>query len=118
MSDTSVVSDRYSHDRYRRRRHSPSFCDRYWFHLTATLLLILILIIGCILGYVLYKQWKRDQQRRRIKSDFKQKHGVASKVLDLVSNDGIIGKWMKKFNGQILSIFRQLIADMVETIFE
>jgi hypothetical protein len=113
MSDTSIISTRLSYD----RDHS-SCCKRYWFHITFILLLLIILIISAILIYVLYKQTQRDRERRRIQNEFKQRHGLASKVLDLINKDGFIAKWLKKNKGSLITKFRQLMNEMVETIFD
>ena len=122
MSDTSVMSARASYDYERRRmktsHHHSSFCERYWFHTVTTLLMIIILAISGVLGYVLYKQYRREQERRRIRSDFKRENGVASKVLDVVKGDGVVGKWLKANQGPVLKIFQAVMKEMVETIFE
>jgi len=68
--------------------------------------------------YVLYKQTQRDQERQRIQNEFKQKYGLANKVLDLIRKDGIVTKWFKKNKGSTVTIFKQLMNDMVETIFD
>jgi hypothetical protein len=121
MSDTSIVSTTFSYDdekRYSRNDHDhSSFCNRYWFHITFILLLIIILITSTILIYILYKQAQRDRERQRIQNEFKQKHGVANKVLDLITKDGIISKWFKKNQSSLVTIFKQLMTEMVETIF-
>jgi hypothetical protein len=122
MSDTSIVSTTFSYDdqkRQNRNHHGDSsFCNRYWFHISFILLLIIILITSTILIYVLYKQVQRDRERRRIQNEFKQKHGFANKVLDSITNDGIVAKWFKKNKSSLVTIFRQLMTEMVETIFE
>jgi aspartokinase len=116
MSDTSIIStvSAYNDD----SKNSSSFFNRYWFHIIAIVLLLIILIISSILIYVLYKQTQRDQERRRIQNEFKQKHGLANKVLDLIRKDGIVTKWFKKNKGSTVTIFKQLMNDMVETIFD
>src|SRR5947208_1489035 len=120
MSDTSIISTRYSYDDENRkntnRNHHSSFCNRYCFHIIVTLLIIIILITSVMLIYVLYKQEQRDRERQRIQNEFKLKHGLANKVFNLIKKDGIIAKWYK--NNKHSTIFKQLITDMVETIFE
>ncbi|CAF0803256.1 unnamed protein product [Adineta ricciae] len=118
MSDTSIASGRYSYDDFRRKRRSSSFCDRYWFHIATTTLVIINLAIVSGLGYIFYKETELTQQRKRIQNDFKQQHGLANAVLDLVAKDGFIAKWLKKNNVQIVTVFKELINDMVTTIFE
>ncbi len=122
MSDTSVISIAYSDDNDHRKRphrsNRSSFCNRYWFRIIVTLLLLIILITSTILTYLLYQQSQRDQERRRIQNEFKQQHGLANKVLNLITKDGIIAKWIKKNKSSTITIFRQLINDMVETIFD
>ncbi len=121
MSDTSIVSRAWSYDKkHRKIRNSndhSSFCNRYWFCITATLLLLVIVIILGILGYVLYKQGRRDRERRRIQGEFKQKHGLANKALDLITKDGIVAKWLKKNKSTLVTTFRQMMTEMIETIF-
>jgi hypothetical protein len=122
MSDTSIISTVPVYNDANRKgtnRHQhSSFCNRYWFHITATLLSFIIFIILSILIYVLYKQAERDRERRRIQNEFKQKHGFANKVLDMITKDGIVAKWLKANKGQTVTIFKELMNDMVNTIFE
>lgn len=119
MSDTSVISA-FSYDDYRgksRSRHYQSCYNQYWFQITLTLLVLIISIILSVLGYVLYKQAQRDRERRRIQSEFKLKHGLANKVLDLVAKDGLVANWFKKNKNSLMKVFQQLIIEMVEIIF-
>ena len=119
MSDTSIISA-FSYDDHRgkyRSRHYQSCCNQYWFHITFTLLILIISIILSALGYVLYKQAQRDRERRRIQIEFKQKHSVANKVLDLVAKDGVVANWFKKNKNSLVKVFQQLIIEMVEIIF-
>ncbi|CAF0758138.1 unnamed protein product [Rotaria sp. Silwood1] len=121
MSDTSIISKVSSYDAENRRTtnqkcHSSCW-DRYWFHIITTLLLSIILVTSSVLGYVLYKQAQENRKRRRIQKDFKRKHGLANKVLDMVKKDGVIAKWLKANKGQTLKVFTELMNDMVETIF-
>ena len=120
MSDTSIVSRISSYDGRNRRTpksdHS-SFWNRYWFHTITILLSLIIFITSSILAYVLYRQAQRDEERRRIRDEFKRKHGLANKILDMVTKNGIVSKWFKANKGQTLTIFRQVMTDMVETIF-
>lgn len=123
MSDTSIVSTTFSYDddeksQNRNRHGHSSFCNRYWFHIIFILLLLIILITSTILIYVLFKQAQRDRERRRIQNEFKQKHGLANKVLDLITKDGIVAKWFNKNKSSLVAMFRQLMTEMVQTIFE
>ncbi len=122
MSDTSIISTASSDD-YDNRKNTnyndrSSFWNRHWFHIIVTLLLFIILIVSIILIYVLYKQAQRDRERRRIQNEFKQEYGLANKVLDFIRKDGIVAKWYKKNKGSTVTIFRELMTDMVETIFD
>ncbi len=100
MSDTSIISIAFSSDNDHRKRanrsNRSSFCNRYWFRIIVTLLLLIILITSTILTYLLYQQAQRDRERRRIQNEFKQQHGLANKVLNLITKDGIVAKWIKK----------------------
>jgi hypothetical protein len=125
MSDTSIISTRSvyddnddDHKKNRNDHNDSSFCHRYWFSIITSFLILIILTISIILAYVLYSQTLRDRERKRIKKEFQQKHGLANKVLDMVRNDGIIAKWFKTNKGSTLSIFRELMTEMVETIFD
>ncbi|CAF1067345.1 unnamed protein product [Adineta steineri] len=122
MSDTSIISTRSSYDdgnnRKKSSNHHSSFCNQYWFHIFLILLLLIIFTISSILIYILYKQLQRNQERRRIQNEFKRRHGVANKVLDLVTKDGLVAKWLKTHQGSIITTFRELMTDMVETVFD
>lgn len=122
MSDTSVPSrgSSYGHKRKRMRysnRHS-SFCERYWFTITVTVLSIIILATSSVLAYLLFKQMQKDRERRRIQEEFKRKHGVANKILELVSKDGAVTRWFTRHKSSTLAVFKQVITEMVQTIFE
>ncbi|CAF2495745.1 unnamed protein product [Rotaria sp. Silwood2] len=121
MSDTSIISKVSSYDVENRRntnqKYYSSCWNQYWFHITTSLLSLIILITSSLLGYDLYKQVQQDRKRRRIQKEFKRKHGLASKVLDMVKKDSVIAKWLKANKGQTLKIFTELMNDMVETIF-
>lgn len=122
MSDTSIRSRGSSYVEKRKRmrysHHRSSCCERYWFHITATVLLIVILGTSGVLTFLLYRQAQKDRERRRIQEEFKRKHGVANKILELVSKDGAVMKWFTKNKSSTLAIFKQLITEMVQTIFE
>ena len=119
MSDTSIVSTSSydDHSRNYRNHHHQSCCAQYWFPITFIVLVLIVLIILSALGYVLYKQTEKDRERRRIQNEFKAKHGLANKVLDLVAKDGFVANWFKKHKNSSLKIFQQLITEMVEMIF-
>lgn len=122
MSDTSIIStiSSFSNENSKTTHHNyrSSLWNRYWFHIIAALLSFIIFIILIILAYVLYKQAQREQERRRIQNEFKRKHGLANKVLDMITKDGIVAKWLKANKGPLLTMFREVMNDMVETIFE
>jgi F0F1-type ATP synthase membrane subunit a len=96
----------------RHRNQHSSFCNQYWFHITTTLVLFIICIISGILIYVLYKEAERNKERRRIQDEFKQKHGFANKLLNGITKGA---KWLNGNKGQI---FKEVITDMVNTIFD
>lgn len=123
MSDTSFSSrggSSYGHRRKRMRytNHRSSFFERYWFSVTATVLLLIILATSGVLAYLLYRQAQKDRERRRIQEEFKRKHGVANKILELISKDGAITKWFTKHKSSTLAVFKQVITEMVQTIFD
>ncbi|CAM4856463.1 unnamed protein product [Rotaria socialis] len=80
-----------------------------------TSLSLIIISTSGILGYVLYKQTQRNQERRRVQKEFQSKHGLANKIVDMISKDGIITKWLKANKGETLKIFRELMTDMLNT---
>ncbi|CAF3403960.1 unnamed protein product [Rotaria socialis] len=118
MSDTSIISTISTYDSKIRRNKSHFSCwNRHWFHMIITSLSLIIISTSGILGYVLYKQTQRNQERRRVQKEFQSKHGLANKIVDMISKDGIITKWLKANKGETLKIFRELMTDMVNTIF-
>lgn len=121
-SDTSVISTVSSYEseskRNRYNKYNTSFCNRYWFHIITIVLGLIIMTTSSILIYTLFQQTKRNQERRRIQKEFQNKYGFANKVLDAISKDGAIAKWFKANHSQTFKIFRELIQDMLDTIFE
>jgi hypothetical protein len=122
MSDTSIISTISSYSDENRKTKNPnhhtSFWTRHWFHIITIFLSSIIFIISTILVYVLYKEAQRDQERRRVQNNFKQKYGLANKALDMITKDGLVAKWLKANKGPIVTVFRELMTDMVETISE
>ena len=116
MSDTSIISRRSLYDdKYREKSNYSSCWDRYWFRIITTLLLSIILITSTGIAYILYKQAERVRERRRIQAEFKRNHGVASKVLNMITKDGLVANWFKANKGPTFEIFKELMNDMVET---
>lgn len=83
----------------------------------STLLLLIIFITSGTLGYLLYKESQRNQKRRRMQEDFQRKHGLANKVLSMITKDSAISKWLKANKSQTAKAFQQLMNEMVEAIF-
>jgi len=117
MSDTSIISTASS---YRNHHHDEdsSCCARYWFSIINSILLLIILITSVLLIYFLNKHAERDRERQRIKDEFKRKHGVANKVLDMIMKDGFVYKWIKAHKGSIATTFQQLFTDISQTLFD
>lgn len=95
-----------------------SCCKRYWFCLTSSLFSIIIVITSMLIIYFLHKQDERDQERRRIRDEFKRKHRVANKVVDMIMKDGIVYKWIKVQKGSIGKVFKELFTDITQTLFD
>jgi hypothetical protein len=112
MSDTTIVSAYSDH-----REHS-SCCVQYWFRIISSCLLVVIVITAVLLLYVLNKQAERDRKRQRIKDEFKQKHNIANKVLDMIMKDGLVYNWIKAQKGSIAKVFKELFTDITETLFD
>jgi hypothetical protein len=113
MSDTSIISS-YQND----NDEDSSCCAKYWFRIISSCLLLVIVITTVLLLYFLNKQTERDRKRQRIKDEFKQKHSVANKVLDMIMKDGLIYNWIKAQKGSIAIVFKELFTDITETIFD
>ena len=116
MSDTSLAS------RYRKHRLSDfgddsSCCRRYWFSVINSFLLLIIVISSALLVYFLNKQAERDRERQRMKDEFKRKHGVTNKILDMIMKDGIVLKWIKRYKGSVGTTFQELFQYIAETLF-
>ncbi len=113
MSDTSIISRTSSSY----RKHHSSCCERDWFSIVNSFLLLIIVITTVLLIYFLNKQTERDRERQRIRDEFKRKHGVANKVIDMIMKDGIIYKWIKAHKGSLETTFQDLFKDISETLF-
>jgi hypothetical protein len=114
MSDTSIDS------RYRKyeQEDDSSCCERYWFSIINSFLLLIIVITSILLVYFLNKYAERDRERQKIKDEFKRKHGVTNKILDMIMKDGIVYKWIKAHKGSIGTTFQELFKDIAETLFD
>ncbi|CAF0973519.1 unnamed protein product [Rotaria sp. Silwood1] len=97
---------------------NSSCCSRYWFIIINSLLSLILLITSVLLIHTLHKQTERDRKRQHIKNEFKCKHHVANKVLDIIMKDGIVYKWIKAHKGSIATTFKELFTDIAETIFD
>jgi hypothetical protein len=71
-----------------------------------------------MLVYVLNKQTERDRKRQYMKDKFKREHGIANKVLDMITKNGIIYKWIKAQKGPISTTFKELFSDIAQTLFD
>ncbi|CAF0912168.1 unnamed protein product [Rotaria sordida] len=123
MSDTSIISTISSDENHNKKRmndnhENSSCCTRYWFIIINSLLSLILLITSILLIYTLHKQAERDRKRQHIKNEFKRKHHVANKVLDIIMKDGIVYKWIKAHKGSIATIFKELFTDIAETLFD
>jgi hypothetical protein len=123
MSDTSIISTTSSYKKHHLKNlndydeHS-SCCARYWFSIINTFLLFIIVITSALLIYFLNKQAERDRERQRIKDEFKRKHGVTNKVLDMIMKHGIVYKWIQAHKGSVATTFKELFKDITQTIFD
>ncbi len=123
MSDTSIISTVSSYKKHRIKPmndndENSSCCTRYWFSIINSFLLLIIVITSVLLMYFLNKQAERDRERQRIKDEFKRKHGVANKVLDMIMKDGIVYKWIKAHKGSVATTFQELFTDIAKTLFD
>jgi len=121
MSDTSIISSYKTH--YRKDMNddddeNSSCCEQYWFRIISGSLCFILVVSSVLLIYFLNKQAERDRERQRIKDEFKRKHGVANKVLDMIMKDGIVYKWIKAHKGSIATTFKELFTDISETLFD
>ena len=81
-------------------------------------ILIIYSAISIFLIYFLNKHAERDEERQRIQDQFKRKHGVANKVLDMIMKEGTVYKWIKANKGTIATTFNELFTDIAETLFD
>jgi hypothetical protein len=121
MSDTSIISSYKTHDikdMNDDNDENSSCCEQYWFRTISGSLCFILVVSSVLLIYFLNKQAERDRERQRIKNEFKRKHGVANKVLDMIMKDGIVYKWIKAHKGSIATTFKELFTDISETLFD
>ena len=123
MSDTSVISTMSSYEDHGLKRidgsnENPSCCARYWFIMISSLLSVIIIITSILIMYFLNKQAERDRKRQNMKDEFKHKHQVTSKVLDMIMKDGIVYKWINAHKGSIATTFKELFTDISKTLFD
>jgi len=121
MSDTSIISSYKTHDMTEMNddnNENSSCCEQYWFRIISISLCFILVVSSVLLIYFLNKQAERDRERQRIKDEFKRKHGVANKVLDMIMKDGIVYKWIKAHKGSIATTFKELFTDISETLFD
>jgi len=118
MSDTSIISTSSSYQNHHMKKMNESCCAQYWFSIISSLFSIIIVITSVLLIYFLNKQAERDRERRRIRDEFKRKHGVTNKVLDMIMKNGFVYKWIKKHKGSIATTFQELFTDIAETLFD
>jgi hypothetical protein len=121
MSDTSIISSYKTHhikDVNDDNDENSSCCEQYWFRIIISCLCFIMVVSSVLLIYFLNKQAERDRERQRIKDEFKRKHGVANKVLDMIMKDGIVYKWIKAHKGSIATTFKELFTDISETLFD
>ncbi|CAF0858355.1 unnamed protein product [Adineta ricciae] len=114
MSDTSVISYR---TRRRRAREDDSCCEQYWCEVISCFLVILLIVSSVLLVYFTNEFTKRDRERQRIKNEFKRKHRITDKVLDLIMKDGLILKFLAKSQSTITTTFKELFQDIAGTLF-
>ena len=114
MSDTTVISYRA---RRRRTREDGSCCEQYWCEVISSFLVILLVVSSVLLVYFTNKFTTRDRERQRIKNEFKRKHRVTDKVLDLIMKDGLILKFLAKSQSTITTTFKELFQDIAGTLF-
>ncbi|CAF2443879.1 unnamed protein product [Rotaria sp. Silwood2] len=123
MSDTSIISTKSSDENHNKKtindnHENSSCCAQYWFIIINSLLSLTLLITSVLLIYTLHKQAERDRKRQHIKNEFKHKHHVANKVLDMIMKDGVVYKWIKTHKGSIATTFKELFTDITETLFD
>ena len=123
MSDTSIISTISSYKNHDIKNmndddENSSCCAQYWFRIISSFLSFITVISSVLLIYFLNKQTERDRERQRIKDEFKRKHGVANKVLDMIMKDGIVYKWIKVHKGSIATTFQELFTDIAGTLFD
>ncbi|CAF1177506.1 unnamed protein product [Adineta ricciae] len=114
MSDTSVISHRTHR---RRARDDDSCCEQYWCEVISCFLVILLIVSSVLLVYFTNKFTARDRERQRIKNEFKRKHRVTDKVLDLIMKDGLLLKFLAKSQSTITTTFKELFQDIAGTLF-
>lgn len=126
MSDTSIISTRSDDDDLRRSRfidherdeeRQRSSCQRHWFSLVAGLLSVLLVLLSLALIFILNKHAERDRRRQQIKQEFKRQNQVADRVLDMIMKNGIVFKWIQLQKGPLATILRDLVTDIVQTLF-
>ena len=114
MSDTSIISYRTHR---RRTRDDDSCCEQYWCEIISCFLVILLIISSILLVYFTNKFAARDRERQRTKNEFKRKHRVSDKVLDLIMKDGLLLKFLAKSQSTISATFRELFQEIAGTLF-
>ncbi|CAF0788792.1 unnamed protein product [Adineta steineri] len=122
MSDTSIVSTssykNYNSEDIDDNNENSSCCAQYWFGIISSFLILVLIISAVLLIYYKNKYAERDRERQRIKNEFRRKHGVANKVLDMIMKDGFVYQWIKAHKGTIATTFKELFADIAETLFD
>ena len=116
MSDTSILSTRSSSS-FDDDDRSSSCSTRTWLTILNFVLLLITIITSALLVYYIHQHDVRDRERQRNKDEFKRKHRITSRLLDLIMKDGFIYKWIKTHKGPIANTFKDLFQDIVQTLF-
>lgn len=115
MSDTSILSRNYQS--FDENEQSSSCSTRTWLTIVNVILFFITIITSALLIYYIHQHDLRDKERERKKNEFKRKHKITSKILDLIMKDGFIYKWIKTHKGHIANTFQELFKDIAQTIF-
>ena len=115
MSDTTISSFYSKHQTIddEDRSDSAGCC----LNIFSGIFLLITVITAILLIYFLHEFDKRDRERERKKNEFKRKHRISNKILDLIMKDGFVYKWIKSHKGPIANTFQELFKDIAHTIF-
>lgn len=117
MSDTTIssfdISNRMIDEDDDDQSSSRGFC----LNIFTGIFFLITVITSILLIYFLHEFDKRDRERERKKNEFKRKHQITNKILDLIMKDGFVYKWIKSHKGPIANTFQELFKDIARTLF-